>query len=84
VLKTQEGNIVGKVGTRLMRRHAVEHATGLSRSTLYQYMAEGRFQKPPHLSSRIVVWLESEVLAWIAARLAERDDREGRPVGPCA
>jgi prophage regulatory protein len=62
MLKTKKGDIIG-TGPRFMRRRDVELATGLPRSTLWQYVSEGRFPKPLHLSSRVVVWLESEVQA---------------------
>jgi prophage regulatory protein len=42
--------------------------TGLSRSTLYAYMARDLFPKQRHLGPRRVAWLASEVLAWIATR----------------
>ena len=61
---------------RFLRREAVEHVTGLSRSTLYQYMTEGRFPRPIKISSRVAAWLESEVTAWMADKIAERDGRK--------
>lgn len=57
----------------IMRRPAVEAKTGLSRSTIYQQMNAGTFPKPIRLGPKAVGWLESEVLAWIEARTAERD-----------
>ncbi len=41
--------------------------TGLSRSTLYAYIAQGLFPKQRHLGPRRVAWLASEVLAWMAS-----------------
>ena len=58
---------------RILRRPAVETTTGLSRSTIYQHMQAGIFPKPIRLGPKAVGWLESEVLAWIEARTAERD-----------
>ena len=58
---------------RFMRRDAVEHATGLPRSTIYELMSEGRFPRPVRLGGRSVAWIEAEILAWQRARLAERD-----------
>jgi len=60
-------------GPKFLRREAVEDLTGLSRSTVYQYMAEGRFPRPIKISSRVVAWVESEISAWMAERIAERD-----------
>jgi prophage regulatory protein len=52
----------------ILRRPQVEARTGLSRSTLYQYIQDGLFPRPVSLGPRAVGWLESEVNAWIAAR----------------
>lgn len=57
----------------VLRRGDVERVTGLSRSTIYDYMARGRFPRPIRLSGKSVGWLESEVGEWIKARIAERD-----------
>jgi prophage regulatory protein len=42
--------------------------TGLSRSTLYTYMAAGTFPTQRRLGKRRVAWFASEVKAWIASR----------------
>ncbi len=42
--------------------------TGLSRSTLYAYVAIGLFPKQRHLGVRRIAWLASEIRAWIASR----------------
>ena len=47
---------------------AVVAKTGLSRSTLYAYVAIGLFPKQRRLGVRRVAWLASEVRAWIASR----------------
>jgi predicted DNA-binding transcriptional regulator AlpA len=47
MLKTKADDIGTEA--RFMRRRAVEHATGLPRGTLWQYVSEGRFPKPLHL-----------------------------------
>lgn len=58
---------------RIIRLKQVIDATGLARSTVYKYIAEGTFPKPVSLGDRCVGWLESEVHDWILARIAERD-----------
>lgn len=58
---------------RFLRRPAVSALTGLPESTLYALMAEGRFPKSVKIGPRASAWLESEVIAWQEARLAERD-----------
>ena len=52
----------------ILRRPQVEQRTGLSRSTLYQYIQDGLFPRPVSLGARAVGWLESDVNAWITAR----------------
>lgn len=52
----------------LMRRPAVEAATGLSRSNIYAKMAKNEFPKPVQLGPQSVAWRQSEVQAWIASR----------------
>ena len=53
----------------ILRRRQVEQRTGLSRSTLYQYMKDGCFPKPVPLGPRAVGWLESAVSDWITMRI---------------
>jgi prophage regulatory protein len=47
----------------------VREKTGLSRSTLYEQMAKNMFPRPVSLGARAVGWLESEVDAWLKARI---------------
>ena len=61
----------------ILRLPQVEQRTGLSRSTLYQYMKDGYFPKPVPLGPRAVGWLESDVSDWIATRV--RIARNGGP-----
>ena len=51
-----------------LRRPAVEEATGLSRSTIYEMMDRGEFPRPIRVGRRAVAWPESSVLAWLAKR----------------
>ena len=51
----------------------VMEMTGLARSTIYKHMANQYFPKAIQLGMRCVGWVESEVLEWIQARIAERD-----------
>lgn len=54
--------------SKILRRPAVEAMTGLSRSTLYQMMAEGRFPKPLRIGKRAVGWPETAIETWLKAR----------------
>jgi prophage regulatory protein len=57
----------------VMRRDAVERATGLPRSTIYELMTKGLFPRPIRLGARSVGWLENEIQSWLKARVVERD-----------
>lgn len=60
----------------ILRRKQVEARTGLSRSTIYQRMADGTFPRAVSLGgARCVGWLESEINDWIATRVSQ--SREG-------
>lgn len=52
----------------ILRRKQVEARTGLSRSTLYAYIATGSFPTPVSLGARAVGWLESDIDAWLMSR----------------
>ncbi len=52
--------------------------TGLRRSMVYQLEAAGGFPRRVKLATRAVGWVESEVRAWIAARIATRDQFKQR------
>lgn len=52
----------------LLRRPDVETRTGLSRSTIYDWMKRGEFPQPVKLGARLVAWRESDVTAWLESR----------------
>ena len=66
--------------TTFLRRKQVETRTGLSRSTIYQYIKDGFFPKPIPLGPRAVGWLESDVSDWIAARVKSARSGSGQAV----
>ena len=53
----------------ILRRREVQQRTGLSRSTLYQYIRDGEFPASVQLGLRAVGWLESDVSDWISERV---------------
>lgn len=55
---------------KLVRRTEVENMTGLSRSTIYDWMKSGDFPKPVRLGTRLVAWRESELSEWLSQREA--------------
>ncbi|WP_431819718.1 AlpA family transcriptional regulator [Burkholderia sp. F1] len=58
---------------RLIRLTDVSQATGLRRSTIYKYIAEGAFPKAVPLGGGRVAWVEQEIQDWIIARIGARD-----------
>ena len=46
----------------------VQAKTGLSRSTIYAYIAEGTFPAQRRLGPRRVGWLSTDIAAWISSR----------------
>lgn len=58
---------------RIIRLKEVTNSTGLARSTVYKYIAEGTFPKPVPLGDRCVGWVEEEVHDWIMAKIEARD-----------
>ena len=55
--------------TRLIRLKEVQHRVGLGRSTIYRWMAEGKFPKPIQLGGYAVAWAQEDIDGWIATRL---------------
>ncbi|MFQ6755323.1 AlpA family transcriptional regulator [Cereibacter sphaeroides] len=53
-----------------LRRPAVEEATGLSRSAIYELMSKGQFPRPVKLTGKAVAWPESAIAEWLAERAA--------------
>ncbi len=56
---------------RLIRMPEVEALSGLRQSMVYSLMAKGQFPASIKSGPRTVGWIESEVTAWVAARIAE-------------
>jgi len=63
---------------RILRLPNVLDRTGLSRSTVYQRVSEGRFPKPVSLGARAVGWVESDIEEWISRQVEKsRNNRFG-------
>ncbi|HQS96341.1 MAG: transcriptional regulator [Novosphingobium sp. 17-62-19] len=54
--------------TRLIRFKEVQHRVSLGRSTIYRWMAEGKFPKPVQLGGYAVAWAEEDIQAWIGSQ----------------
>ena len=64
---------------KILRLPIVLDRTGLSRSTVYQRVTEGKFPQPVSLGARAVGWIETEVEEWIARQIeASREVRSQR------
>ena len=58
------------MGAVLLPRREVEKRVGLKRSAIYARMARGSFPQPIHdTESATVWWLESDIEAWVQARI---------------
>ena len=53
------------MATAILRLPTVKARTGLSRSTIYLRISEGRFPKPVSLGGRAVGWIEAEIDDWL-------------------
>ena len=60
--------------TQILRRRQLEEKLGLSRSSIYQMIADGSFPKPIKLGRRAVGWRAEEVEKWLAAMQEVSDD----------
>lgn len=56
--------------TRLLRLREVIRRTGLSRTTIYEYVAAGVMPAPVRVSKRVVAWIESEIEQFLRERIA--------------
>jgi len=61
-----------------IRLKNVEDRTGLKKSMVYDLMSRGEFPKSIKIGERAVAWVESEVDAINAARMAEKSADEIR------
>lgn len=59
------------MATAILRLPAVTARTGLSRSTIYLRISEGRFPKPVSLGGRAVGWIDSEIQGWLEKQIKE-------------
>lgn len=57
--------------TRLIRLPEVQHRVGLGRSTIYRWMAEGKFPKSVQLGGYAVAWADADIDEWIRLRVSD-------------
>lgn len=54
---------------QILRLPQVQQVTGLSKSSIYAFVKEGKFPPPVQLSARAVGWSSSSVQEWIRQRI---------------
>lgn len=54
--------------SKILRLRQVIQVTGLSRSSIYSFQAQGNFPKSVKLGSRSIGWFQSDIDAWIESR----------------
>lgn len=57
---------------QFIKLDAVKSLTGLSRSSIYQFIHEGRFPASVKLGSRSVAWVASEIEEWMTSCIDKR------------
>jgi prophage regulatory protein len=62
---------------RFINMEEVRRRVALSKTEIYRKMAAGKFPRPVPLGTQKVAFVESEVVAWMEARLAAREAQEG-------
>ena len=60
---------------KMLRLPQVCEVTGLCRSMIYEMEADRRFPRRVKIGVRAVGWLESEVNAWLVARITSSRSR---------
>jgi prophage regulatory protein len=64
---------------RYLRLREVRERVSIGQSTIYRMMASGAFPRQVKLSERTSAWIESEIEAFMNARIAERDEPAQTP-----
>ncbi len=59
---------------RILRLPEVCKTTGLGRAMIYRLQAARRFPKSVKITEHAVGWIETEVQAWLAERIATRQE----------
>lgn len=60
---------------RFLRVRTVVGMVGFSKTTLYARIRAGSFPKPIQIGAQTVVFLESEIVEWMKAAAAKRQER---------
>ena len=67
----------------ILRLPQVKIKVGLSRSSIYAAVSQGKFPHPIRLGARAVGWVDSEVESWLAVQIEQsRGTQKERPRVP--
>ncbi len=61
---------------KFVRIKEILEITGLSKATIYRYIAEDKFPKPVSLGGRAVAWIDNEIDDWISSKIESRDETQ--------
>ena len=57
------------VQQEFIRLDKVKEITSLSKSTIYRLIAEGEFPRQIQIGKRAVVWVRSDIQAWLSSKI---------------
>lgn len=60
------------MNNKIIRIKEVLNRVGLSKSSLYSYISQGKFPRPCKIGLRAIGFMESEVNAWLEERAEQR------------
>lgn len=64
--------------TNILRLSEVKKRTGLSRSTIYDWINKRQFPRQIVLGPRVVGWAEEDIANWIVGRMNQSRAEENR------
>ncbi len=67
---------------KFLRLPQVKSKTGLSRSSIYQRISEGKFPRPVGIGARAVAWVNDDVEDWMRRQIERSRHSDGGP-GTC-
>jgi prophage regulatory protein len=62
------------MSSKLLRLEEVLARVPISKSSVLRQVSEGLFPRPVRVGERRVAWVEDEIIAWQAERIAARDE----------
>lgn len=68
--------IYGEVMSEILKLSEVVKITGLSKSTIYEYMKHGLFPKQIKIGIRRVGWTSSSISSWTDKKIVESEDQD--------